>query len=108
MKVFLLIMFSFVLNSCCKDENCESTKLPDCIRQKIEVVGDAPPLISVKIQRVDGECHYWLNTDARHYDGVEFIVDSKCDTVCFYCGECLPPECGEDHPFDKWETIWTQ
>jgi hypothetical protein len=87
---------------------CESIKLPDCIQKQIDLMGDAPPFISVKMQKVNGEYHYWLNTNARnYYGGVEYIVDSKCDTVCAYYG-CYPPKCSNDHPFDKWETIWPQ
>ncbi len=105
MRVLLLIMFLILLNSCCKDENCESTKLPDCIRQMIDVVGHTPPLISVKMQKVDGECHYWLNTDAMAWDGFEYIVDDQCDTLCTIGGFRMPVECMKKYDFDKWVTI---
>ncbi|MBK7093995.1 MAG: hypothetical protein IPH57_02605 [Saprospiraceae bacterium] len=95
MRFLLLIMFLFVLCSCCKDENCNSTELPDCIRQMIDVVGDAPPLISVKMQKVDGECRYWLNTDAI-LKLAQYIVNSNV-TLFAIMVEIIQRDCLDDY-----------
>jgi hypothetical protein len=55
---------------------------------------------------VDGELHYWLNTDFTHFDGVEYVVNMECDTLCSFCGECYPPECSFEYEFDAWRVIW--
>jgi len=34
-----------------------------------------------------------LSTCVTQSDGVEFVVNSYCDTVCSYCGEYWPAEC---------------
>ncbi|MGE5357173.1 MAG: hypothetical protein ACM3PT_13150 [Deltaproteobacteria bacterium] len=106
MRIFLFILLLFVLNSCCKDENCDASKLPDCIQQMIDVVGDAPPFNSVKRQKVDEEYHYWLNTGAMAWDGVEYIVNCDCDTVCEIGGFRPPQDCSKNFDFDKWEIVW--
>jgi hypothetical protein len=102
---FLILILT--TTSCEKTKNC-SDQLPDCINEILQNASKSKDIKTIKVQSVKEECHYWLNTGAMNYDLVEYIVDSKCDTVCFYCGECEPPECSDDHPFDKWETIWPQ
>lgn len=102
-KLFLIALLSLILFSC-------STKyegdLPACIEDIIEQDVNYDPIKTVRVQRISGEFHFWLNTDARHYDGVELIVNENCDTICFMCGECIPPECLEDYKEGKWEIVW--
>lgn len=105
MKSILIIFFGLLLLSCTKQDECGNQKLPDCIKQKIDV-SSVQIFQTVKRQKVDGEYHYWLNTGAMAWDGVEYIVNCNCDTICSYCGECFPPECSKKYDFDKWETIW--
>lgn len=67
--------------------------LPVCIE---EILMDSTRLVRLKtIQAlvVKNEVHYWLNTDWRHADGAESIIDEKCETVCSMCGNCTFPKC---------------
>jgi len=105
MKTILIIFFSLFLFSCTKQVKCDSEKLPECIQQKIDI-SSVQIFQTVKRKKVDGEYHYWLNTGAMAWDGVEYIVNCDCDTVCFFCGECVPPECSKNYDFDKWEIVW--
>ena len=105
MKKLIILLITFTLNSCIKSDNPIDTMLPDCIEH---IIGDSNlsnGLKTVRIQEVDNELHYWLNTDNTHFDGVEYIVNSKCDTICSFCGECLPPACTKNYN-RRWGVIW--
>ena len=91
--------------ACCKKDDCEDGKLPDCIQQRINI-SSKPLYLTVNMQKVNGECHYWLNTGAMAFDGAEYIVNDQCDTVCFYCGFCIPPDCSKEYSSEDWEVIW--
>ena len=98
-----LIYFFVFIASCTKEV---SKELPPCIKNITEDSVKSVSLKTVKVQRVRGELHYWLNTDYRHMDGLEFIVNEQCDTLCSFCGECIPAECIDDYCEDDWVTIW--
>jgi len=72
----------------------------------IDVAGNEPPFNSVKRQKVVGEYHYWLNTGAMAWDGVEYIVNCDCDTVCEIGGFRPPRDCSKNFDFDIWEIVW--
>ncbi|MEZ4906719.1 MAG: hypothetical protein R2771_03530 [Saprospiraceae bacterium] len=99
--VLSIVLFSSLF-SCNKSENNECT-LPECIQNYIDL-SSKQPFETVKMQKVDGECYYWLNTGAMAYDGVEFIVDENCDSIC-YIGGFAPAECIINFS-DDWEIIW--
>lgn len=104
LKNLLIFTLVFVFISCNKKDCCATLSsgiLPECI------VLDST-LKTVKVQVVDNELHYWLNTDDTQHDGVEFVVNMQCDTVCTFCGECLPPKCSNDYNFECWVVIWKQ
>ncbi len=107
MKILIqsLLICVLLITSCEKNNNC-CDQLPDCINEMINRAGDSPPLVSVKMQKVDGECHYWLNTGASAWDGVEYIVNDKCDTICEIGGFRAPLDCSKNYDFDKWEIVW--
>ena len=100
---FVLIIFTFL--SCDKKNGNLNSELPECIKNIISNNQVFIPLKTVQIQEVDGEFHYWLNTDARHFDGLESIVNNNCDTICYYCGECSFPNCINRYNED-WQIIW--
>jgi hypothetical protein len=105
MNKILFVLFCILLSACCKQDDCNDGKLPDCI-QKIIDISSTQPFLTVKMQKVDGECHYWLNTGANAWDGVEYIVNSHCDTVCVLCGFCPTPDCSKKYDFENWEIVW--
>lgn len=105
-KIFLLaLLFSF---SACKKANEEIDKtIPACIRSK--VIGNLLTEVkTIRVQKIGNELHYWLNTDHRHFDGIEYIVNNSCDTVCAIGGfkPPSPNDCAKNYDFDKWEIIW--
>ncbi|MFK7808548.1 MAG: hypothetical protein AB8F74_12155 [Saprospiraceae bacterium] len=102
----LSFLFLVLLFAACKDKDNQKDKLPSCIQGKLEETGFLETILTVRTQVIDGEVHYWLNTDAMHVDGVERIVNEACEEVCYLCGECLPPTCTDDYKNDDWETIW--
>lgn len=93
------------INSCTNPENPIDTTIPNCIQNIINDSNSTNQLKTVRVQEVNKELHYWLNTDYAHFDGVEYIVNSKCDTICGVCGECLPPDCSENYN-ENWVIIW--
>ena len=106
MKTILIIFLGLFLFSCTKQDKCDSEKLPDCIQQMIGVAGNEPPFNSVKRKNVDGEYHYRLNTGDMAWDGIEYIVNCDCDTVCEIGWLSPQQDCSKNFDFDKWETIW--
>lgn len=106
------VIYSLLLSifaSCDKVDSCEKgNDLPHCIQETINKDSSSyAPILSVQRQKIDGDYHYWLNTDARHYDGSEAIVNTSCDTVCWFCGFCVQPACIEKYA-TTWDTIWTK
>ena len=87
--VLLLFIFGFLL-SCNNDE--VDLSFPACLE---ELTADNENLV-IKMQEVDGERHFWLNTGFNAFDADEYIVDENCDTVCYY-GGWINPECIEDY-----------
>lgn len=98
-----MLVFCILLFSC--NKNCINN-LPPCIREIVRDDAQDGKIKTVQAQVVDGELHFWINTDARHHDGNEIIVNSNCQTVCGYCGECVQGICADLYIYDEWEIVW--
>jgi hypothetical protein len=95
------LTFLFLIAMSCHKDKCD-TDLPACIdTDQIKSV-----VKTIRTQTVNGERHYWLNTDFNQFDGAEFIVNQNCDTVCVFCGECNPPPCTLNYKYEAWKQIW--
>lgn len=106
MKVFLSILVCvFIVYSCKDDNDAQFDCLPACIQNLIESP-TGPTIKAIKIQKINNTTHFWINTDARHHDGTEDIVDQDCNRLCFFCGECEPPKCLDDYNMNDWKTVW--
>lgn len=105
MKHLALVFFVLLFISCHKSD-CVDTTVPECIQSIIDDEELSADLRTVRVQKVDNQLHYWLNTDYVHFDGAEEIVNSACDTICYICGECIPPDCYYDYDYDDWMVIW--
>ena len=101
--ILLLALCLFVFS--CEKNNIK--KLPDCIQELIDSE-EGDDLKTIQRQEVNGEFHYWLNTDARHADGNEDFVNDFCETECFIIGNPYPslPECLQNYHYNEWEIIW--
>jgi len=77
-----------------------SSEVPSCI--DTSVLSESA---QIKTQEVNGNDHYWIDTDANEADGDEYILSMECDTVCYY-GGWVDPECIEDYDLDAWEVVW--
>ena len=98
------LVISFIMTSC-TDANDNCNELPTCID---DLTTDLPneTLKTVKVQTIDDERHFWLNTDALHVDGPEYIVNENCDTLCYFCGECVDLDCAKIYDPADWNTLW--
>ncbi len=105
MKNLLFICFAILATSCCK-KTIEVNDPSPCLAAKLEEFKLQSDAVSIRTQLVGGETHYWLNTDARAYDGLEYILGENCDTVCSIGGLRLPPACESEYNFDDWVIIW--
>ncbi len=103
-KLSFVLIFVFCV-ACSKSKQEISRSIPSCIQAVIEDPDLSKDIKTVRVQENASELQYWINTDFTHFDGVEYILNSTCDTVCIMCGECLPPECLEDYS-EEWLTIW--
>ena len=103
----LLLLFLLFISCACKKREEASPNLPACLKTLVADKQRSASLQSIRFQKIKGENHFWLNTDARHIDGVEYIVNSSCDTVCLTCGECALPKCMEKYGTEEdWKIIW--
>lgn len=107
MKNLIFICFAMLAVSCCK-KNYASNDPSPCLQAKLEAFKLEPNAVSIRKQTVNGEIHYWLNDDARTYDGVEYILNETCDTVCSIGGFREPLPCESNYNFDDWVIIWQQ
>lgn len=106
MNKLLLILLLCISYSCKKHEET-LTVLPPCLKTLIADKQRSASLKTIRVQKINGKNHFWLNTDARHLDSSEAIVDSSCDTICGTCGECILPECLRKYGSeDDWKIIW--
>jgi hypothetical protein len=89
----------------CQKEKIEAG-IPECIDGKIELFKNSSNAVSVQRMKQNDEFHYWFNTDARFFDGPEYILNGKCDTVCSY-GRIFPSQtCLNYYENGTWEVIW--
>jgi hypothetical protein len=89
----------------CNPEIIFDPSIPPCLKN---VITSVTPPKTIQSQIIDQEQHYWINTDKSHSDGVEYIVNNQCDTICYICGECFLPDCASQYNSKKWITIWEQ
>ena len=106
---FFFFSFSLFLASCSHDAPGPGT--PECIKEKIDAYAADSSLFFIRVYKtaIDNGEHFWFNTKAVQIDGAEFILNEQCDTVCGYCGECVPADCIDDYPgygSDEWELVW--
>ncbi len=104
MKILIYALLAIVFFSCDDKKEQLNTKLPECIENIIANEQSFFPLITIRQQEVNGENRYWLNTDARHLDGPEYIVNSSCDTICSYSDRGIPVDCIDQ--YGGWQIIW--
>ena len=107
MSKFYFILFVCLFTSCTNSEYEVDTTIPDCIQEILNDSIASADIKTIRVQENDGELNYWLNTDFTHFDGLEFVLNVNCDTVCIFCGECYPPSCAYDYEFE-WKVIWEQ
>ena len=67
---------------------------------------DRPNTWFVRAQLVRGEVHYLLDRGDRHLDGVDYIVDAYCDTVCTLGAQRIAPRCESDYKSRAWVVLW--
>lgn len=103
----LMLLLTILLLSSCGDKSNDlmDSDFPVCIQEIIINPELSTDLKRIRTQAVNDEIHYWLNTEFIESDGEEFIVNSSCDTICSFCGFCLPAACTEDYD-SEWTTIW--
>ena len=100
-----LAFLGLVVFLACNNDDL-NPNLPECIHEIVSDSITSESIVTVQSQFVNDEQVYWLNTNAVDFDGEEFIVSASCDTLCFYCGECIEPECLEGYSADNWSVIW--
>ena len=110
MKELMILSIIILLMSSCDNDsndllNTINTDIPVCVQGIIDNPEQSSDLKTIKVQEVNGELHYWLNTDFTHFDGVEFILNSNCNVICSFCGEYIPAECIDEYDTD-WIIIW--
>jgi len=75
-----LLLCSSLFTGCIK-EKC-TNNLPECIKEIVNNPAKNNDLKTIRLQVQGTEHYYWLNTDATAFDGVEYIINNRCDTVC--------------------------
>lgn len=106
MKILPFLILFIISCDCNHDtDDLKNLPLPDCIDNMLSNSPRAADLQTIRAHKLGGEIHYWLNTDFMQMDGVEYIVNMNCDTICGFCGYCLPSPCAKAYCGD-WQVIW--
>lgn len=106
MKILPCLLIIFISCHCDKEDNIIDTKLSTCMENFLSDKVLSASLKTIRVQNVNGEPHYWLNTDFTQFDGAEYIINKNCDTICSFCGECIPLACSYNYHYEKWQIIW--
>jgi hypothetical protein len=80
-------------------------KLPDCIMALV-AADKVEGKMNVHKMSVNGIDHYWLQSGAAAYDGIELIYDANCKEVCKTGGMRKPLDCMKAYEAGKWELVW--
>ncbi len=102
-KLFILTSLITLLTLSCESESqLKITSIPDCVQSMIDkdTNGD---ILTIRVKTSNGVYNYWINTDARTWDGIEEIVNEQCDVVCTVGGQLNPDRCFE---YNNWKVIW--
>jgi hypothetical protein len=82
-------------------------KLPDCIAALVKADKVEAKMVVLKTN-VGGTDHYWLQSGAAAYDGIEHIYDANCKEVCQSGGMRVPPPCMKVYEGKQWEVVWEE
>lgn len=82
-------------------------KLPDCITELVKANKDEGRMNVLKMN-VNGTDHYWLQSGAAAYDGIEYIYDTNCKEVCKTGGMRKPLDCMKVYEAGQWELVWEE
>lgn len=105
MKKIYFLTIAILAFAACEHENECDGNLEPCLEAKFEEFKASASAISIRKQEVNEENYYWFNDGSTAWDGVEYILNESCDTVCYFCGECQVPTCLDDYT-DDWEVVW--
>ncbi len=109
MKKYIALSIVLISLSFCtkKKEEDITISIPCCVQDILAVNDTLLPILKVKTQEVDGVFHYWLQDDARTFDGAELVVNDQCDTICTIGGR-FTNTCSKQYDAEKWVVIWTK
>ncbi len=82
---------------------------PPCVQEfvgSINSIDRIYPPWYVRAQRIGAETHYWLDTGAPAWDGIDRVVDGNCNEVCSFGGFRLALACEADYDTKAWIEIW--
>ena len=84
-KVLVLLTAGFLIASCVKD--CGKNDLSECLQQKVELykkdASENPcPNYGIKEYVFEGNLVYVFGSPACLSDGVDFVLNAQCDTIC--------------------------
>jgi hypothetical protein len=82
-------------------------KLPDCIAALV-AADKVDGKMNVFKMNINGADHYWLQSGAAAYDGIEYIYDGYCKEVCTTGGMRKPPACMAIYEGKQWELVWEE
>lgn len=105
-SVSLLFVIFIAFTFGCED-SLETEGLPLCIQTIIEKDRDSEyPIQKVSEQIVDNESFYLLENNFVTVGESTNILNNQCDVICFYCSDCILPECSSNYPREEWKIIW--
>jgi hypothetical protein len=87
-------------------------KLPDCITALV-AADKVEGKMNVHKMNVNGVDHYWLQSGAAAYDGIELIYEfnaqaATCKEACKTGGMRRPLDCMKAYEAGKWELVWEE
>ncbi len=104
--VSLIILFVCVFFSCEKNCDCVAPPFSDsCLGDSFDEFRANPQAIRIDEYTKNGESYYLLDAGESHYDGTSPILNTKCDSVCYF-GGWVQQTCFQEMTFKQ--NIWTR
>lgn len=103
-KICHTFILSFLLLACNNVNESINTDIPSCLQNILDDPELHDEVNSIRVQEKSNELHYWINTDARFLDGLEWIVNAQCDSICSL-GGFMTQECARKYN-TNWVIIW--
>ncbi len=92
-KISTMVTVSLLVWQCQDKEHTNHPNLSPCLSAKIDSFKLEKNAVAVEKYILDDKALYWFVTNARTFDGQEYVYDESCNLACTIGGFRLAPQC---------------